>query len=397
MNETHIIANDDKAQAVDKEFHAFDLALAFANHKKLIVGLPVAAVLIAVAVSFLLPNIYRANTKLLPPQQAQSGAAALLAQVGGPAALGAAGIKNPNDLYIGMLKSRTVADNLIKRFDLKRRYDTDSTEKARTTLEENTAIVAGKDGIISIFVEDEDQQFVAKIANGYVDELLALTKVLALTEAGQRRMFFERQLELSKNNLASAEITLKQALEKRGVISVDSDSRAMVETVSRIRAQISAKEIQISSMSAFVTANNNEFKRARQELNSLRAELSNLENGRPGSDGEQGGNQQVGLQNIQILRDVKYHQMLYEMLSKQYEAARLDEAKDSAIVQVLDKAVDPERKWKPRRAIAGITAGILALFAAMAWALLMDAKQRALRDPAKAAQWAKLMTQLRGR
>ena len=378
------------------EFSFMALLIVLAKHKWKIIGLPMAVGLAAVAVSFALPNVYRANTKVLPPQQAQSGAAALLSQLGGVAAVGAAGIKNPNDLYIGMLRSRTVADNLIKQFDLKRKYDTDSVEKARTTLEENTAIVAGKDGLISIDVEDHDQKFVAKLANSYVDELTKLTRQLAVTEASQRRLFFEKQLELSKDNLASAEMTLKKTLDTRGVISVDSDSRAIVETVGRLRAQISAKEIQLASMQAFVTTNNQEYKRAQEELGSLRSELSKLENGRPELESRSSStNQQVGLENIKILRDVKYHQMLYEMLSKQYEAARLDEAKDGAVIQVLDRAAEPERKFKPKRAILGILAAALAFFATLAWALIKDAQERNATDPESAAQWAQLKSYLR--
>lgn len=380
----------------DGEFSFMEFLIVLAKHKKVIVGLPIAAAVIAVGLSFAIPNVYRASTKLLPPQQAQSGAAALLSQLGGVAAIGAAGIKNPNDLYIGMLRSRTVADNLIKQFDLKRRYGTESAEEVRRNLDANTFINAGKDGLITIDVEDEDQKFVANLANSYVDELIKLTKVLAITEASQRRVFFEAQLERSKNNLAAAEVNLTRTLEKNGVISVDSDIRTMVETVSRVRAQISAKEIQISSMQAFVTPNNQEYKRAQEELNSLRAEQSKLENGRPVIDDKlKGDSLPTGLENIKNLREVKYHQMLYEILSKQYEVARMDEAKDSAIIQVLDKAIEPERKFKPKRAIFGMMAAFLVFFASIGWALMMDAKQKALDSPMKAAQWYRLRSLLR--
>lgn len=383
------------------EYGLMDLLIVLAKHKKFILGLPLVVAVVTAGVTLLVPNSYKAGTRLLPPQQAQSGAAALLSQLGGVAgaAAGATGIKSPNDVYVGMLKSRTVADKIITRFDLRKAYDTDSQEKARKILEENTSITSGKDGLMTIEVEDERQKLVAGMANGYVEELLKLTKVLAVTEAAQRRMFFERQLEIAKNNLAAAEMTLSSSLDSRGVLSVDGASRAIIETVGRLRAQISAKEIQLSSMSAFVTTTNPEYKRAHEELLGLKAELSKLENGRPEAPAgpKQLANRQVGLENIKILRDVKYFQMLYELLAKQYEVARLDEAKDSSIIQVLDAAVEPEQKSKPRRAIIVVLAAVLALFAAMVGAFVMEARKRAMQSQGGAAQWNEFKALLRFR
>lgn len=381
------------------KFNLIDLMIVFARHKKLIVGLPIVVGLVVLAASFALPNEYRASAKLLPPQQAQSGAAMLLSQLGGAASIAAAGagLKSPNDVYLGMLKSRTVADKLIQRFDLMKVYATPSMEKTRAMLEADSVIGTGKDGLIAIDVEGENQHLVAQIANGYVDELMKLTKVLAVTEAAQRRLFFERQLEQTKDKLAGAEVALKGALDTHGVISVEGESRAIVETVGRVRAQVSAKEIQLNSMRAFVTPNNQEFKRLQEELNSLRSELSKLENGRPAlaTDGPATAAKQSGLQNIRILRDVKYYEMLYELLTKQYELARLDEAKENSVIQLLDAAIEPERKSKPRRLIILIVAWLLTLFATVALVFLMEAKKHLTRTAAGAEQWAALRASLR--
>lgn len=380
--------------AGEREFSILDFLIVLAKYKKLLIWLPLFAAIASAVISFMLPNIYKASAKLLPPQQSQSGAAALLSQLGGAAGAlaGAGGLKNPNDLYIGMLKSRTIGDKLIAKFDLQKAYDEGTMEKTRLTLERNTIVAAGKDGLITIEVVDEDKKRVAQIANAYVEELVKLTKVLAVTEASQRRVFFERQLEQSKDNLAKAEMALKGALDTHGVISVDADSRAIVETVGRLRAKISAKDIEISAMKAFVTTNNPEYKRAQEELISLRAELSKLENGRPalagvGGTGDNGPNKQVGLENIKILRDVKYYQMLYELLAKQYEVARLDEAKDTAIIQVLDPAIDPERKFKPKRSVLILISTMLAFIAAIGWAFMVETRKKMLANPYGKAQW----------
>jgi tyrosine-protein kinase Etk/Wzc len=364
--------------------------IVLAKHKKSIIGYPIAAGVLAIALSFAFPDVYQSRTKMLPPQQGQSGASALLSQLGGMAgaAAGLGGIKNPNDLYVGMLRSRTVAERLIARFNLKQAYDMDSLERTVKRLQDSTVITSGKDGIIVIEVEDLDRERAAKLANGYVDELLRLTKVLAVTDAAQRRVFFERQLETAKNNLSAAEISLKGAIATHGVISVDAESRSVVETVSRLRAQTSAKEVQLNSMQAFVTPNNPEYQRVAQELSSLRSQLAALENGRANATSGQAGITAGGLENIKRLRDVKYYEMLYELLAKQYEIARLDEAKDPAIIQVLDPAVPAERKFKPKRLLLGVLASAVAFFAAVFAAFVRDAKYRMLSSPRGAARWA---------
>lgn len=380
----------------DDQLDVLGAMIFLAKHKKTIFGVPLTAAMVSVAVSFALPNTYKASTKLLPPQQSQSSAMALLSQLGGIAgiATGGSGLKNPNDMYVAMLQSRTIEDRLIDRFNLKQVYKADLREKVRELLENDTDVVSGKDGLITIEVESKDQKLAAPLANAYVDELLKLTRVLAVTEASQRRVFFERQLETTKNNLAAAEAALKHSLDTHGVISVDADSRAVLETGGRLRAQISMKEIQLNSMRAFITNENPDFKRTKEELNSLRTELSRLENGRGASitDGEKSDDS--GLANIKILRDVKYQQMLYELLAKQYEVARLDEAKDSAIIQVLDPAVEPERKFKPKRAIIVLVSTVATFALALVIAFVRESKERLLQAPFGAEKWAQFRSYL---
>lgn len=394
MNEAFGSVAAEAAPAVAKEISFVDLLIVLAKHKRLLFWFPLAISVLALAISFALPPVFHATTKMLPPQQSQSGAAALLSQLGGAASLvaGAAGIKDPTDVYIAMLKSRTVAESLVKRFSLHKVYDYKSPEKVRRELEERTSINADKDGLVSITVEDLDGKRAAEIANAYVDELGKLTKVLAVTQAAQRRLFFERQLELAKDKLASAEGALKGSLTEHGVSSVDAESRAMLETNARLRAQISAKEIQIGAMTAFVTAQNVDFRRANEELQSLKAELDRLENGRPGVAKAAGA--EDAFDSIKMLRDVKYRQMLYELLAKQYEMARLEEANDSSIIQVLDPATEPERKFKPKRALIAIISGLAALVLAAIYAFVREgwAASTGTRDREK---WTQLRAYFR--
>src|SRR6266496_42042 len=373
----------------DDEISLLDLLIVVAKHKRVVLGGPLISAIGAAAISFLLPNIYTGTTRILPPQQSASAASALLNQLGGALGglLGAAGgasvgVRNPNDLYVGMLKSRTVADNLISRFEMRKVYDEDRLSDARKRLEKETTIVAGRDGIITIEVDDKDPKRAAELANAYVDELMKLTKVLAVTEASQRRLFFERQLLQVKDNLTAAEIAARQGLQKGGLAQVDAQGRSMIEVTARLRAQISAKEVQIGSMRTFAAEGNPELQRTQQELEALRHELARVEGSSPIAavgKGEASGSS--GLDNLGRLRDVKYYEFLYELLAKQYELAKIDEAKDATIIQVMDKAIEPDRNSKPRRSLIVLFSTLVALFASIFWAFIREAAARAKADP----------------
>jgi uncharacterized protein involved in exopolysaccharide biosynthesis len=250
----------------DDEASLLDFLIVLAKHKKFIAGVTLGAAIVSAAVSLLLPNIYTGTAKVLPPQQSQSTAAMLLGQLGGLAGLagGSVGIKNPNDLYVGMLKSRTVADNIIGRFDLQRLYDQETMVETRKEFASNSSITTGKDGLINIEFDDEDPKRAAAVANAYVEELDKLTQSLAVTEAAQRRLFFERQLKQAKDDLSNAEVALKVTQEQTGLIKLDDQGRAIIEAVAALRGQISAKEVELRAMRTFTTEHNPDYVRVRQ-------------------------------------------------------------------------------------------------------------------------------------
>ena len=375
-------------QLAEDEISLLDLLIVLAKHKRIVLGLPLVAAFVAAIISLLLPNVYTGTTKILPPQQSASAASALLNQLGGAfggvggLAGGALGVRNPNDLYVGMLKSRTVADNMISRFELGKLYDEDRLSDVRKRLEKETTIAAGRDGIITIDVDDNDPKRAADMANAYVDELVKLTKVLAVTEASQRRLFFERQLLQAKDNLTAAEMVARQGLQKGGLAQVDAQGRSMIEVTARLRAQISVKEVQIGSMRTFAAEGNPELQRTQQELEALRRELARVEGSSPIAalgKGDATGNS--GLNNLGRLRDVKYYEFLYELLAKQYELAKIDEAKDATIVQVIDKAIEPDRRSKPVRSRIAVLSALLALLVSIPLAFIREGAARAGVDP----------------
>jgi len=386
--------------AEDDEVSLLDMLIVLAKHKRLVLGIPFAAAVAAAIVSLLLPNIYTGTARMLPPQQSASAASILLTQLGALGGLaGAAGGalgRNPSDLYVGMLKSRTIADNLIGRFDLKKVYDQSLQSVARGTLQGNTTIVAGRDGIIVIEVDDKDPQRAAELANGYVDELMKLTTVLAVTEASQRRLFFERQLLQAKDNLTAAEVAARQGLQKGGLAQVDAQGRSMIAVTARLRAEISAKEVQLGAMRTFAAEGNPELQRTQQELEALRRELARVEGSSPIAGvgkGDATGN--TGLDNLGRLRDVKYYEFLYELLAKQFELAKIDEAKDATIIQVLDKAIEPDRKSRPRRTLIVLLWTFLALFVSIVWAFVREAASPARRSLEQASRLRTLHGYLR--
>jgi len=379
---------DSQPGAADDEISLLDLLIVLAKHKKLVLGLPFVAAVLAAGISFLMPNIYTGITKILPPQQNQSGAAAMLAQLGGLGGLvgGVAGLKSPNDLYIGMLKSRTVADNIIQRFDLNTLYDQKYQSNTRKRLENLTTFISGKDGIITIEVDDKDAKRSAELANAYVDELFKLTRVLAVTEASQRRLFFERQFEQARDNLAKAEAAARQGMEKGGLVQVEGQGRAIVETTARLRGQITVKEVQIGAMRSFATDRNPDIQFAQKELAALKHELARTEGTSSSKLVDQRENKGSGIDSLGLLRNVKYYETIYELLAKQFEIAKIDEAKDSAVVQVMDKAIEPDRKSKPRRSLIVLLSALIAGVIAILLTFVCEAMVKTASDPQKAAR-----------
>jgi len=387
----------------DDEISLLEFLIVLAKHKRLVLGLPLAAAIVGAAASFLLPSIYTGTSRILPPQQSASTASALLNQIGGvlgglggAAASGALGIKNPNDLYVGMLKSRTVADSLISRFELGKIYEKNLLSETRKRLEKETSIVSGRDGIITIEVDDRDPKRAAELANAYVDELMKLTKVLAVTEASQRRLFFEHQLVQAKDSLTTAEIAARQGLQKGGLAQVDAQGRSMIAVTARLRAEISFREVQLGAMRTFATEGNPELQRTQQELEAFRRELARIEGSSPvaaAGAGDSRGN--TGLDNLGRLRNVKYYEFLYELLAKQYELAKIDEAKDAAVVQVMDKAIEPDRRSKPVRTFIVLLSALGALVVSVLLAFVLEAAERARADPRQSSRLEALRRYLR--
>jgi uncharacterized protein involved in exopolysaccharide biosynthesis len=361
------------------------------------------ALILSTISAFLLPKTYTANAKILPPQQNQSmGAMAALSQLGPLAALAGQGmgLRNPGDLYVALLRSDSVANGLIDRFSLMNVYGEKLRSDARHRLEDRTEIDTEKGGTVSISVQDRDPQQAANLANAYVDELEKLTKTLNMTEAGKRRLFFEREVRMANDDLANAEVAFKQTEEKTGLILLDSQSKAMIGSLTSLRAAIAAKEVQVQAMRSFATSENPDMVMAEQELATMRAQLERVERGqgkRSIADIPLENVPTAGLEYVRKYRDVQYHEALFALLAKQYEAAKVDEARDTLFVQQLDKATPPERKSGPPRALIILSLTLLSLIVASMVAFSMESMEQGKQDPQFAGQLELLKFYLRGR
>jgi tyrosine-protein kinase Etk/Wzc len=350
------------------EISIFELFLVLAERRYFILQMTVGFALIAVVVAFALPKRYLATVSLLPPQQGSSLNAMLSSQVGnlgGMAALAGSslGIKNPNEMFVAMLKSRTVEDAMVQRFELMQEYREKYLSDARKEFEKHATVDgSGKDGLIRISVEDRDPQRAAALANGYVEQFRALSEHLAITEASQRRLFFEKQLEQAKDSLERAEEALKRTEQSTGLIQLDSQARALIESAASLKAQIAAKEVEIQGMQTYATTENAQVIQAQRELDSMHTQLAKLGGSGGGTAGElivpKGMVPAAGLEYIRKVRDVKYNETIFEILARQFELAKLDEAKEGALIQVVDPAITPDKKSFPRRTliILGATA-----------------------------------------
>jgi uncharacterized protein involved in exopolysaccharide biosynthesis len=374
-----------------KRFDFFDFLLVLSEARKTIALSVLVSVAIGGVLCILLKPTFTGAALILPPQQSQSLAnmmgqlSALVSLTG--AAGGSSSFKTPTDMYIGMLESRTIADHVIQKFHLQELYKTKGMEDTRTQLKSNTRFIAGKDGLIHISVEDHDPSRASEIANAYVEELYSMNSHLATTEAGQRRIFFDQELAEERASLVVAEDDLKKTAEKTGVIHLGGQAESIIRSLAMLRAQIASREVEVNSMKTFATEENPVTIRAREEITALREQITKLENDPRNPEIAEtigipaGQLPAVGLEYARKLREVKYHETLFELLAKQYEAARIDEAKAAPVIQVVDRAIPPDKKSGPHRSWILVGFAFFGFFVGYVIAAVTRAFHRAAQVP----------------
>ena len=319
---------------------------------KLLLLVPLAVGALAVASSYLISPEFNARATFLPPQQQQSAVSSALSQLGALSTIAGAGggVKSPADQFVALLQSDTVARRMVLRFDLVKVYDADWFGEAREELARRARIAVGKkDGLISVEVLDRDPVRAASMANAFIEELRTFSSNLALTEAQQRRVFFEGQVKATRERLDAAQLVLQRSGISAGALKAE--PKAAAEGFARLSAELTGAEIKLQALRTGRADITPEVQAQLAMVSGLRARLARLEN-----------NAQTGADDVDYLRsyrDFKYQEVLFDVLSRQYEVARVDEAKEGALIQVVDAAQPPERKVSPRRGVVGIVATLM--------------------------------------
>jgi tyrosine-protein kinase Etk/Wzc len=349
------------------EFDLLDLLLVVAERKTTIILATLIGLFLGMVLVLLMHPVFTSKAVILPPQQGQSSAA-MLTQLGNLAALtglGSSGaLKDPNDLYLGVLQSNTVQDALIKRLGLMDAYHVHKMSEARRLLTGNSKFVSEKGGMISITVTDQDPHRAALIANAYVAELHDINSRLIIGEASLRRNFFSQQLALEKDRLTDAEIALQQTEETTGAIAPVGQTGIFIGQVASLQSQIVSREVQLDALRTSSTDQNPDVIRMTTEIEGMKAKLRDMESVQKGRKPGDITLTSRSLPQDQVMflrkqREVQYHTLIFDLIARQFEAARLDEAKASPVIQVLDPAEAPDKKSGPFRALWTLIGGIL--------------------------------------
>ena len=350
-----------------------DLLIWLGEGKRLIAVVAGVAALLAVVYALLKPNVYTARTTLLAPgSQQQSSSAAALAALGSLGGLaGGLGAKTPDELYVSLLKSNSVQRALAARFKLMERYELKTLDQLPKAMDGYIRVTSDKkSGVLTVEVDDEDPQFSADLANAHASEVTRLLGRLAVSEAQQRRVFFEQQLKDTKENLIQAEQALRGVQEKSGMVVLDKQAEAIITGVAQLKAQIAEREVRLRVLRTSATAENPDVLRLNSELAGLRAELARMEaapTDNPSSSGSidipVGKLPAASVDYIRARREVKFQETMLESMLRQYEIAKLDEAKEGPALQQVDPAIKPERKSKPARSMIVLGTLVVAVLA----------------------------------
>lgn len=347
----------------------FDLIAPLLEHWKLLLLGSLAVGALALGIAFMMTPVFTARTSFLPPQQQQSNMASALSSLGGLATLAGLGtqLKSPADQYVALMQSVSIEDKLVDQFNLQQVYDTKYRFQARLALEAATRMAVGKkDGLISVEVDDVDPQRAADLANAYVEELRRLTSVLAVSEAQQRRAFFENELKDARDQLEKAQRDLQDSGFSVGALRAE--PKAAAEGYARLRAEITAAEVRTQVMRKTLADGSPEMQNQLAQLAALRSQLARLENAADAN---------VGANYVSRYREFKYRETLFELFARQYELARVDESREGALIQVVDLATTPEYKSKPKRGLIAVSATLASLLLLSMVLIVRDAWRKA--------------------
>ena len=390
----------------DDEINLLDYWRVLRKHRWMILGLTFVSVFTAGFYSyFIMTKTYESKASILAPKEsggAGAGLAAALAASGAGQSLG--NILPPTgsnrDIFVAILKSRTMGQDLVERFNLKEYHKAKYTEDAVKRLQGATDISVSKEGAISITVEDKDPKLAADIANSYVTNLDRLFAKLGTTNASRQRAFIAERLDKTEKALRQGEEALRRFQENNKAIVMQEQARGAIEEAGKLKGQIVVAEAVLEFQRSFSTENNPQVVAQKRQIQELKRQLAQMQYGQgmelPPESANPGEPRRefqvpfskvpgVGMELVRLMREVKVQETVFTLLTAQFEQAKINEARDMPTVQLLDKAVPPERKSKPSVRLNMAIAGALSLFVGIFLAFFLEYLERIRKQEQTAA------------
>ncbi len=323
--------------------------------------------------SLFLPSWYTANTTILPPQREGLGLGLASSLMGGISEFGTSMslplMASPSDVMAAILKSRAVAFVVIEKEELMETYQAKTKEDALMELFSHTEVEVTPEGIISLSFEDKDRFKAACVANRFVEELDRVNRETNISQAKNARIFIEERLAQTKKNLTKAEENLRKFQEENKAVSLNEQMRASIEGAADLKAQMVAAEIELNVLRKTMSPSHPQIQGLKSRINEIKKQLDIWEFGNQKEESKEEKILDVPFSQVptlsmelaRLVREVKIQSAVFELLTNQYEQYKIQETRDTPTIQVLDKAIPPERRSKPRRAVLVGLAGILSL------------------------------------
>ncbi len=378
--------------------------------RKLIIGTFLIMSILTAAYSLCMPKTFTAGISILNPTDDEMGLglSSLLSSL--PlSGLGIQGISEATYTIIAILNSRTVMEAIANKYDLMTRYGVDDMEITVKALRENMEVILNEDLTIGLLTSastpyfsseeenNEARQIAKDMANSFIAELDRINKQLKTQKAGSQRIFIEKRYEQNLTDLKKAEEALRAYQKKYGIIALPEQTEATIQAAANLNAEIIAKEIEVAVMNKFVSGSHNELSKARRELSELKRKISEMKYGTGEKDQSDvklflplDQAPDLGLQYVRLFREIALQQKILEFILPQYEQAKIQEARDTPTVQILDAAVLPIKRTSPKRSIMVLAAGFVAAILSIIFAFLLE-YVRALETKRK-GDYAKLLT-----
>ncbi len=397
----------DQRRIDDDEINLLDYWLVIWKRRWLIGALCSASIIATLIFGLLSPKIFESTATILTPRDSDlSGfnlaAAGIAQQIPG---FGIPSQTPVRDLFVAILKSRTLAENLVPQFKLKDYYKAIDLEDATKMLQGATTVSLIKEGLIpiliSIKVADTDPKLAAQIANAYPEQLDRLWAKFGTGRAGRQRRFIAEQLEKTRKDLIAAEESLKSFQQRNRAVSMGAQAQGAIEVAARLKGEIITSEVQLQSMRGFATDSNPEVVRLTGRIGELKRQLAQAQYGTgldlPAVASNPGHPQkelyvtpakvpEMGLELARLTRDLRVQETVYTLLTQQFEQAKIAEAQDLPVVQVLDQAVPAIRKSKPKIKLNMLIAGAASLFLGIFLAFSLEFVEKQKQQIAKSKE-----------